>query len=357
MTARDGLDEAETSLLAKPTLDYPLGAPPEAAGVREIAPGIQWVRMPLPFALEWINLWLLEDGAGWTVVDTGVGNDATRAHWERIFAAHLNGKPVTRVISTHMHGDHLGLSGWMTKKFGATFWISRLEYTTCRALASDTGRSAPEDGIRFYRAAGWNEEELEMYRARFGGFGAQMSLPDSFIRLSDGDVLDIGRYKWRVVMGNGHSPEHACLYCEELGFFISGDQLLPRITSNVSVYPTEPNADPLRDWLNSCARIKNIVASDVLVLPAHNEPFVGAHKRLQYLIDSHERGLERIEKRLRQAPRRAVDLFGALFARKITPDVLSMATGESLAHLNCLIGRGRVKRVLDEAGVAFYEPN
>ncbi len=352
----DGLEDEALKEPARPSLTYPLGDPPEAGEAREIAPGVKWVRMPLPFALKWINLWLVADGEGWTLVDTGVSTDETREHWNRIFAHALDGKPITRVICTHMHPDHVGLSGWITRKFGARLWISRLEYVTCRSLAADTGLEAPDDGLEFYRAAGWDEAALDSYRVRFGGFGKSMSrLPDSFHRVQDNDVINIGGRAWRVITGCGHSPEHVCLYQAELKLFISGDQLLPRISSNVSVFPTEPDADPLDDWLVSCAKLKAAVPDDVLVLPAHNEPFLGAHARLQNLIDGHERALLRLEKRLREKPRRAVDVFGALFAREIGLDILSMATGESLAHLNCLIARGRARKDVNAEGVSYYE--
>jgi glyoxylase-like metal-dependent hydrolase (beta-lactamase superfamily II) len=351
----DGLEEQPAGG-AKPALVYPLGEPPEPGQAREIAPGVYWVRMPLPFALKWINLWLIDDGAGWTVVDTGVAIEDSREHWRAIFEATLGGRPVTRVICTHMHPDHVGLAGWICRKFEAPLWISRLEYVTCRMLVADTGREAPEDGVRFYRAAGWDEDMLDSYRVRFGGFGKAVSrLPDSYRRLSDGDVITIGGRPWRVITGNGHSPEHVCLWQEELKLFISGDQVLPRISSNVSVFPTEPDGDPLSDWINSCRKLRDALPNDVLVLPAHNEPFHGLHERLDNLIEGHERAIARVLKRLQQEPRRAVDLFGALFARKIGPELMGMATGESLAHLNCLVSRRLARKVMRE-GVAYYEP-
>jgi glyoxylase-like metal-dependent hydrolase (beta-lactamase superfamily II) len=357
MSSPDGMEAAAADAAQRPKLEYPLGEPPAAGESREVAPGVRWVRMPLPFTLNHINLWLLEDGEGWTVVDTGLATEVTREHWRAIFARDLAGRPVRRVIITHMHPDHVGLAGWITRKFEAPMWITRLEYMSCRMLVADTGREAPKDGERFYRAAGWDEDALDSYRVRFGGFGKMVSrLPDSFRRLSDGEEIEIGRRSWRVVVGNGHSPEHACLWQPELGLFISGDQVLPRISSNVSVFPTEPEGDPLSDWISSCARLREKVADDVLVLPAHNEPFRGLHARLQNLIDGHERSLERIEKRLRERPRRAVDLFGALFGREIGSDLLSLATGESIAHLNCLISRGRAVRMPQPDGVTLYGP-
>lgn len=353
----DGVDDADAAEArsTRPTLTYPLGDPPLAGVAQQIAPGIFWVRMPLPFALKWINLWLLDDGAGWTIIDTGVGLEELREHWRTIFQAVLGGRPVTRVICTHMHPDHMGLAGWICRKFGAPLWMSRLEYVVGRVLVADTGREAPEDGVKFYRAAGWDEDALDSYKVRFGGFGKAVSrLPDSYRRIADGDVIEIGGRSWRLVSGNGHSPEHICLWQEQLKLFISGDQVLPRISSNVSVFPTEPEGDPLSDWINSCQKLRAAIPAEVLTLPSHNEPFLGLHQRLDHLVEGHERSLDRVEKRLREAPRRAVDLFGALFARKIGADLIGMATGEAIAHANCLIARGRARRETDAEGIARY---
>jgi glyoxylase-like metal-dependent hydrolase (beta-lactamase superfamily II) len=249
----------------------------------------------------------------------------------------------------------MGLAGWICRKFNAPLWMSRLEYITGRVLVADTGREAPEEGVAFYRAAGWDEDALDSYKVRFGGFGKAVSkVPDAYHRISDGDVIDIGGRPWRVVTGNGHCPEHVCLWQEDLKLFISGDQVLPRISSNVSVFPTEPDGDPLTDWINSCKKLFAVMPNDVLVLPSHNEPFHGLHERLNNLIEGHEKALNRVMSRLRQEPRRAVDLFGALFARKIGPDLIGMATGEAVAHMNCLIGRGQAKRSMRN-DVAFYE--
>lgn len=333
--------------------DYPFAEPPAVGATLEVAPGVRWVRMPLPFSLKWINLWLIEDGDGWTVVDTGIPNSVTKAHWRTIFENELQGRPIKRVIVTHMHPDHIGLAGWMTRKWQCELWITRLEYIQCRMLVADTGREAPQAGIDFYRAAGWAQEDLDRYVERFGGFGKAVSqLPDSFRRLSDGQEISIGDRTWRIVTGCGHSPDHACLWQPELNVLISGDQILPRISSNVSVFPTEPKANPLQDWLDSCAKLKSVVPADVLTLPSHNEPFRGAHKRLDALIEGHETGMKRVLQRLEE-PKRALELFPALFARPIDKDSLGMATGETIAHLNCLKGRGLVTSV-HAGGTTLY---
>jgi len=209
--------------------------------------------------------------------------------------------------------------------------------------------------VRFYRACGWDEDGIENYRTRFGGFGKGIyPLPDSYHRMSEGDVIRIGENDWKVIVGCGHSPEHVCLYSEALNLFISGDQVLPKISSNVSVFPTEPEADTLDDWLTSLAKVRTQAPEGVLVLPAHNDPFYGLHVRIDHLIRGHERSLVRLLRKLEE-PRRAIDVFGVLFARPIGPDLMGMATGESMAHLNCLLHRGLISRTRDAQGVDWYQ--
>ena len=250
------------------------------------------------------------------------------------------------------------MAGWLTRKFGVRLWMSRLEYLTCRMMVSDSGCEALPDAIDFYRRAGWCAAPIETYRARFGNFGRHIHpLPDSFTRLSDGDEIRIGSHLWRVIVGNGHSPEHACLHCPELKVLISGDQVLPRISSNVSVNPTEPDADPMSDWLASLAKIKREVPDDVLVLPSHNECFRGLHARIDALSRGQAEALKRLHDSL-VMPKRAIDVFGSLFARPIGEEdasMLGMATGESVACLNHLMHGGQIRRAFDEEGVAWYQ--
>jgi glyoxylase-like metal-dependent hydrolase (beta-lactamase superfamily II) len=340
---------------AAAALTYPFDAAPAPGQVVAVAPGVLWLRMPLPLAgLNHINVWALTDGEGFALADTGMQTPDTAAHWQSAFAGPLQHRAVTRVICTHMHPDHIGMAGWLTRQHDCRLWTTRLEYLTCRMLVADTGREAPGDGVRFYHAAGWDQDALESYKARFGGFGkAVYALPDSYRRIVDGEELAIGGRAWRAVVGRGHSPEHLCLHCPELRVLISGDQVLPRITSNVSVFPTEPDANPLEEWLESLASIKTRVPDDVLVLPSHNEPFRSLHARLDALISGHEQRLARMREEL-TTPRRAVDLFSVLFRRRVGAELLNMATGESIAHLNCLIGRNLAAREVDASGVAWY---
>lgn len=337
-------------------LSYPLQNEPQTGdgSTVEIAPGVLWLRMPLFVALPWINVWALADGDGWTIVDTGIHSPKAIQAWQSAFAGSLDGRPIRRVLATHMHPDHCGMAGWLVDQSGARLWMTRLEYLSCRTMTADTGRPAPPTAIEFYSGTGWDEPAIERYRRKFGSFGEYIyPLPESFRRIVDGEILTIGANEWTVIVGNGHSPEHACLYCPKLGLLIAGDQVLPKISSNVSVYPTEPDANPLADWLNSLAAIPRRIPDDVLVLPAHNSPFRGLHVRTQQLSQAHHEGLARLEDLLSE-PKRVIDVFPALFNRSISPEILGMATGEAIAHLNYLLAMGRAVRQQDDRGVWWW---
>jgi glyoxylase-like metal-dependent hydrolase (beta-lactamase superfamily II) len=313
-----------------------------------------WLRMPLPFALGHINLWLLDDGEGWVIVDTGVNTADCQDVWQRTFVDAMHEQPVTRVLVTHLHPDHSGCAGWLTEMFNVELLMSREEYLLCRILTADTGRPAPEAAISFYNGAGYSTKALDNYKKMFGMFGKFVSpLPESYRRLQDGDVLSIGANEWEVVIGRGHSPEHACLYCAGLNVLISGDQLLPTISSNISVHPTEPAANPLSDWMDSLRDLKNRFPEDVLVLPAHGKPFRGAHTRLDRLIHEHDKCLAGLHELCTEA-KRAVDTFPELFKGRITDSNLMFATGESIAHLNYLLNTGQMTVDTDEDGVRWY---
>lgn len=329
-------------------LDYPLGdRVPQPCETIEIAAGVHWARLPVPGPLKHINVWLAEEDGGVAVIDTGLPLEPCKEAWRTI----LEGRTVTRVIVTHMHPDHLGLAGWLTKKHGVRLWMTRGEYLTARLLVADARPKPPEDVVAMWTGAGWSDEQVAAATAKgWGMFAAAVHrLPDGYVRVQEGD--EVGR--WHAVLVNGHSPEHLCLIDERAKIIIAGDQVLPRISSNVSLTMLEPEADPLADWLDSLERLRAELPGDLLVLPAHGSPFTGVHTRLDALIAGHHIQLDRLEERLREAPRRAVDCFGAIFARPIDDKLLGMATGETLAHLRWLERRGRAAvRMRD--GVAWW---
>ncbi len=335
-------------------LHYEFADTPATGSTQPVADGVRWLRMPLPFALAHINLWLLDDGDACVVVDTGLNTSKVTALWSTLLDGELAGRRIERVVCTHMHPDHLGNAGWLCERTGAELYMTRQEYLYGRVLVGDTGRPAPAAGLDFYRAAGFPDDALERYRETFGMFGRYVSAPpDRYRRLEDGDRLAIGGRDWHVVVGNGHSPEHACLYCPELNLLLSGDQVLPTISSNIGVWPTEPQANPLADWLASIEKLHARLPDDVLVLPAHGRPFRGLHARLEALRDEHLDGLEALETLCRE-PLRAVDAFPALFRSEVPPSEMIMATAEALAHLNWLIAEERIEIERDADGVDWY---
>lgn len=318
----------------------------------EIADGVFWASMPVNDQLAAINIWLLRDHQDWAVMDTGWRNPATLTAWRQIADRLFNDSAPKRVFCTHMHPDHSGLSGWLSETYGARLHMTRLEYFTLRMLAWDVARSAPQHSLDFYRAAGLDEDALDRYRMIFGEFGRMIyPMPDAFNALAHGEYFDIGGVTWQVVVGSGHSPEHACFYSPALKLFVSGDQVLPRITSNVSVYPYEPDADPLTDWLFTLERIKRIVPDDVLVLPAHGKPFHGLHDRIDTLIAGHEKDLVSLHSALEGKEMSPAALFPVLYSRPITNELSLMAAGETLAHLACLRTRGFATVKVDAKGV------
>lgn len=333
---------------------YPFDGVPTNGEIREVGPGVLWVRMPLPFKLDHINLWLLEEEDGWTVVDTGIACDETKAAWERILGGRCAGKPLKRMIVTHFHPDHVGLAGWMAERFGAVLWMPLAEWAFARVLAA--GRSpAAEEGYRtFYTAAGFGPDLMGLVESRSGNYATRVSpIPFAMRRIEDGDAIAIGGRTWRVMVGGGHSYEHACLYCEELGILIAGDQVLPQISPNISVWPTEPEADPLRHFLDSLDRFRPLPA-ETLVLPGHRRPFIGLHDRLDALARHHDERLD-LTRAACSAPRTGLEVLRILFERDLDDHQVFFAIGESLAHLHFLVGQGRLERQCRADGVFLFQ--
>lgn len=338
-------------------LHYPLGEQlPQPGEALDLTPGVRWVRMGLPFALDHINLWLLRDRVdgqeGWTIVDCGITSDETRANWERVFAERLDGLPVLRVIATHFHPDHLGLAHWLTERWQCRLWMSATDFNLARLASSSTVGMGGEAAAAFFGSHGLNDpESLEKIRARADYYPRMVpAVPAAFRRLMDGQVIEIGGRGWRCIAGYGHSPEHISLYCEAAGLLISGDMVLPRISTNVSVVDVEPEADPLLLYLQSLRRYEGLPA-ETLVLPSHGKPFRGLEARLDQLHEHHDERLAEVLSACREAPVHAAGLLGVLFKRKLDLHQTTFAMGEAIAHLNLLWLDGRLSRERGADGV------
>jgi glyoxylase-like metal-dependent hydrolase (beta-lactamase superfamily II) len=327
----------------------------------EVAPGVRWVRMGLPFALDHINLWLLRDEqdgrAGWTVVDCGITDDATRAAWERVFEHELDGLPVLRVIVTHMHPDHIGLAHWLTERWQCRLWISATDFNAARVGSQTTTGYGGESAASFFASHGLTDpDSVAKVRARSNYYASMVPrVPAQYRRLMDGDVLDIGGRAWRCISGYGHAPEHISLYCDELHVLLSGDMVLPRISTNVSVFDMEPEGNPLPLYLASLDRLSPL-PEDTLVLPAHGRPFRGLHERVRQLHDHHDARLADVMQACRAAPCSAADILPVLFHRKLDLHQTTFAMGEAIAHLHALWLGGRLKRTAGSDGVYRFAP-
>lgn len=355
-------------------LTYPFGDTlPEPGTTMEVAPGVQWVRMALPFALDHINLWLLRDEIdgpngkrqGWSIVDCGIANDATRAAWEQVFANELQGLPVLRVIVTHLHPDHIGLAAWLTERWTTPehecrLWISGTDYNGAR-MSSNPAAKASVITPDFAKRHGITDAAaLDMIKTRGGHYASMVpKVPERFRRMVDGDVIQIGagddKAKWHCHVGYGHAPEHISLHSPSQGVLISGDMVLPRISTNVGVHENEPEGDPLKRYLDSIERMRALPA-DSLVLPSHGRPFRGLHTRIDQLQQHHEERLAEVMQACAQSPQSAADLLSVLFKRKLDLHQTTFAMGESIAHLHALWHAGKLARRLDADGVLRFSP-
>jgi glyoxylase-like metal-dependent hydrolase (beta-lactamase superfamily II) len=336
--------------------DYPIAQPPSPGTTIEVAPGVHWARMALPFQLDHINLWLLEDGDGWMLVDSGLGDAPTRALWEKIFADRIGPRPVRRVLVTHYHPDHAGNAAWLCERFGAQLWMTRAEYLTVHAARHGAAGYSTEAQIALFRANGLDEERGKALLSRGDLYRILVpEFPMSHRRLHEAESIAAGGRSWRVIVGHGHAPEHVSLHCGELNVLISGDMLLPRISTNVAVRPIDPWANPLRLFLESIARYRAI-AHDVLVLPSHGLPFRGAHARIAQLEAHHRERLGELHAACTAAPRAAAEVLELLFRRKLDTSQIFFAMGEAIAHLHYLHYDGRLARNVGADGVARFAP-
>jgi glyoxylase-like metal-dependent hydrolase (beta-lactamase superfamily II) len=346
-------------------LDYPLGdTMPELGSVQEVAPGLHWVRMTLPFALNHINLWLLDDllddgdgpRRGWTIVDCGIATDTTRSAWEQVFETALQGRPVLRVIATHYHPDHMGLAEWLCDKWKVKLWTTAGEYAVARMMSADMPGYSGASLMAHYVAHGLPGDAVSKVGERRGYYARLVpAVPETYRRLQDGQQFNINGQRWQVITGFGHSPEHASLWCEERGLLISGDMVLPRISTNVSVQSYEPESDPVTLYLNSLGKFAHL-PQDTLVLPSHGKPFRGLHTRIRQLREHHAERLQEVIEACREKPMSACDIVPIMFRRELDAHQLSFALGEALAHLHALWFEGKLKRRRDPDQVFRFYP-
>jgi glyoxylase-like metal-dependent hydrolase (beta-lactamase superfamily II) len=330
---------------------YLVDADPAPGALRDIAPGVRWLRMPLPFRLDHINLWLLEDGDGWTVIDTGLATDENRAIWQRVFAEALDGKPIHRIILTHFHSDHSGLAGWIAERFGADLWMTEGEWQRAQIFHHARSPAWMDTVAGFFTLAGCDADVVAATRQRWSSIGDRVTpLPARTHRIAGGDIIRIGAFDWRVLIGRGHAPEHASLYCAETDTLIAGDQVLPKISPNISVSPEQPEEDPLAGFLDSIAEFRAALPDSATVLPSHKLPFTGLHRRLDELAHHHDERLG-VAWELCATPRTAMEVTGKLFRPGLDSLQTSLAVSEAFAHLNLLVSRGDLERGCRSDGV------
>jgi glyoxylase-like metal-dependent hydrolase (beta-lactamase superfamily II) len=342
-------------------LQYPFGDQLPAPGTTtELAPGLRWIRMPLPFALDHINLWLLRDcidgKQGWTIIDCGISRDEVKALWTELFKTQLGGLPVLRVVVTHMHPDHVGLASWLCEQWDVPLYMSMTDYMTAKLwTVSKGGASGGESAARHLGRHGMvDPDALQQVRERASYYPSLVpSMPTSYVRLLHGSQLTINGHIWDAIVGYGHAPEHISLYCADLNVLISGDMVLPRISTNISVFDYEPLSNPLPLYLNSLNAFNHLPAN-TLVLPSHGKPFTGLHERI---AQQHAHHAERLDEVLAACitPQSTTDILPVLFKRTLDLHQTTFAMGEAIAHLHALYFEGKLSRSLGTDGIIRFK--
>ncbi len=345
--------QALQSIKPKPQIFNWTDAPPQGEA-SAIAPGLWLLPVPLDSTLDHVNLYVLADADGWTLVDTGINTPLCRQALESAFSREpLKQFPITRVISTHFHPDHIGLAGWLCQQ-GAELWTSRTCWMQTRLLTVDDRPGPLEHELHFVRKAGMQGLEFEAFRRRPHNNYRQtvLPLPDTYHRLTEGDRLTIGDRTWTVHLGYGHAVEHVTLWADD-GHVITGDQVLPGISSNISVLSSEPEEDVLSEWIESCKRFAQLASDEMLCLPGHNLPFYGIGKRCHQLIHSHQLALARLLQYLQQ-PRTVLDCLEVIYRRKLRPDERSLLIAEAFGYLNHLHKKNMVEKTINFEGAYLW---
>jgi glyoxylase-like metal-dependent hydrolase (beta-lactamase superfamily II) len=325
-------------------LTYPFLEPPEIAVPVEVAPGLLWLRLSLPFRLDHVNIYLIEDGPGWAVVDTGLGDAPTREAWDHLLAGALAGRPLTCLIVTHCHPDHVGCAGWLSERLDLPVLMSQTEYLISENVHLDPAALEAVHYRRFYREHGLDETTTNGVVTRGHAYLKMVTgLPPTFRRVIAGETLRIGGREFSVLTGGGHSPEQVMLYCAAENLFLAADQVLARISPNVSVWAVDPEGDPLGIYLRSLDALRREIPADTLVLPGHNLPFHGLHNRIDELKRHHAARCDAITAACWQAPRSVADLVPVLFPRALDPHQMGFAFSETLAHVNSMLRDGRLE--------------
>ena len=339
-------------------LDYPFPDVPGPGEAIEIAEGILWLRLPLPMALDHVNVYALDDGDGWIVVDTGFASRKSREIWKAALSGPLAGKPVARVVVTHHHPDHVGLAGWFQTEFGAELVTTRTAWLFARMLYLDEQDRPLPETVAYWRACGMAPDMLDQrLNERPFNFADMLApLPLGFTRIKEGDTFRAGGRDWLVRIGNGHAPEHATFWSTDGDLVIAGDQLLPSISPNLGTYATEPEADPVAEWLEACERLSQHATPRQVVLPGHKRPFTGLPLRLRQLIDNHHGALGRLEGHL-STPSSAAQCFQPLFLREIGAGEYGLALVEAMAHSLHLWHADRATRMITDDGTWLWQTN
>ena len=327
-----------------PPLSFPFATPPDPGQSIEVAQGILWLRLALPFRLDHVNIYLVEDGPGYAVIDTGIGDAATQAVWETLLAGLLRSRPVTRIIATHCHPDHVGMAGWLCERTGAPLLMSQTEYLTGLNIHLDPGALNAEPYRSFYLGQGL-DADVTASLLTLGHRYLRMvtGLPRIFRRLIAGETLRLGGRDFGVMSGGGHSPEQVMLHCAADRLLLCADQVLARISPNISVQAMDPQGDPLGIFLRSLADLRRRIPAGTLVLPGHNLPFIGLHSRVDELAAHHEARCAAIFEACGTRAHTAAELLPVVFRRPIDdPHQMAFAFSEALAHVNLMVREGRL---------------